>query len=102
MKPDIPEDLIEMEAEPKSFKESLSDDTSNLFQMYKTYGKDVRQGKIGNIAKYWLLYLDLIRLQHQIHTAVQTSDFDMTNFNKTNYARYGTWYVQIMKEIDHR
>ena len=23
-------------------------------------------------------------------------------FNKTNYARYGTWYVQTMKEIDDR
>ena len=23
-------------------------------------------------------------------------------FNKTNYARYGTWHVQTMKKIDHR
>ena len=45
---------------------------------------------------------------------MQTSDFDMRldawdkmspyhfAFNKKNYARYGTWYVQTMKEIDHR
>ena len=55
-----------------------------------------------------------MRLQHQIHTAVQTNDFDMRldawnkmlpiyfALNKTNYARYGTWYVQTMKEIDDR
>ena len=109
MKLDIPEDLIDMAPEPEHFKENLSDDASDLFQMYETYRKDVRQGKIGNAAKYWLMYLDLTRLQHQIHTAVQTNDFDMRleawnkmlpyyfAFNKTNYARYGTWYVQTVK-----
>ena len=49
MKPDIPEDLIEMAVEPKSFKENLSDDASNLFQMYERYRKDGRQRKIGKI-----------------------------------------------------
>ena len=45
MKPDIPEDLVEMAAELESFKENLSDDALNLFQMYETYRKDVEQGK---------------------------------------------------------
>ena len=109
MKPDIPEDLVEMAAELESFKENLSDDALNLFQMYETYRKDVEQGKIGNSAKYWLMYLDLMRLQHEIQRAVQTNDFDMRldawnkmlpyyfSFNKTNYASYGTWYVQTIK-----
>ena len=113
MEPDIPEDLIQMAAEPESFNENLPVDASNLFQMYETYRKDVRQGRIGNTAKYWLMCLDLIRLQHQIHTAVQTNDFDMRldawnkmlpyyfAFNKTYYAKYGTWYAQTMKEIVH-
>ena len=50
-------------------------------------------------------------LQHHIHTAVQTNDFDMRSdawdrmlsmyfaFNKTNYARYGTWYAQTKKKL---
>ena len=50
-----------------------------------------------------------MRLQHQIQSAVQTNDFDMRldawnkmlpyyfSFNKTNYASYGTWYVQTIK-----
>ena len=64
-----------MAAEPESFKENFSDDASNLFQMYKTYRKDVRQEKIGNTAKYWIMYIDIMRLHHQIHTAVQKMTF---------------------------
>ena len=78
MKPAIPEDLVEMAAEPEGFNENLSDEASNLFQMHETYRKDVRQRKIDNTSKYWLMYLDLIRLQHQIHNAVQTNNFEMT------------------------
>ena len=70
--------------------------------------------KIGKTIQFWVLYLDLMRLQHQIPTAVQTNKFNMRldawdkmppmyfAFNKTNYARYGTWFVQTMKEIDDR
>lgn len=48
-----------------------------------------------------------MRLQHQIYTVVQPSDFNMRSdawnkrltyylaFNKTNYARYWTWYRDI-------
>ena len=71
MKPDIPEDLIYMAAELESFKENFSDDASNLFQMHETYRKDVRPEKIGNTAKYWIMYIDIMRLHHQIHTVVQ-------------------------------
>ena len=78
MKPVIPEDLVDMAAEPEGFNEILSYEASNLFQMHETYRKDVRQRKIDNTSKYWLMYLDLIRLQHQIHNAVQTNNFEMT------------------------
>ena len=54
-----------------------------------------------------------MRLQHQIHTAVQTNNFNIRldawnkmllyfALNKTNYARYGMWYIQTVKEIDDR
>ena len=63
MKPNIGGDLVEMAAEAKSFKE-------NLIQMYKTYKK------ICYTAKYWLTYLNLMMLQHQIHNVMQTNAFD--------------------------
>lgn len=61
-----------------------------------------------------MIYLNIMRIQHMIHTAVQTNNFEMRlqawdemlpfyfAFNKTNYAIYGLWYVQIMKEVDLR
>ena len=90
------------------------EDTSKFFQKYKKYRDDVRERKISKTTQYWILHLDLMRLQHQIHTAVQINNFDMRldpwdkmlpmhfALNKTNYARYGTWYIQTMKEIDDR
>ena len=53
-----------------------------------------------------------MKLQHQIQTAVQTNDFEMCLdawegmlpyyflFNKTNYAWYGCYYVESLKQID--
>ena len=53
-----------------------------------------------------------MRLQHQGHAAIQTNDFEMHLnarqtvlpyyfiFNKMNYARYGSYYVQVLKEIE--
>lgn len=52
-----------------------------------------------------------MRLQHQIYTVVQPSDSNMRSdtwnkmltyylaFNKTNYARYWTWYRDIGVDI---
>ncbi|KAG1711251.1 hypothetical protein GQR58_002553 [Nymphon striatum] len=113
-RPKIPKDLEDMVVDPETFDGRVSEDTVKLFQKYERYRQDVREGAIGKTAQFWLLYLDLMRIQHQIHTSVQTNDFDMRldswermlpmyfAFNKTNYARYGTWYVQTLKEIDDR
>ena len=55
-----------------------------------------------------------MRLQHQGHAAIQTNDFEMHLnawqrvlsyyfiFNKMNYARYGPYYVQVLKEIESK
>ena len=53
-----------------------------------------------------------MKVQHQIHTAVQTNNFDMRlnawerilpfyfALNRTNYSRYGAWYVESLKNIE--
>ena len=58
--------------------------------------------KTGKTIQFWVLNLDLMRLQHQIPTAVQTNKFNMRldawdkmppmyfAFNKTNYAMIAT------------
>lgn len=92
----------------------MSDDWRAMVNKFENYRQEVREGKKGKTAQFWIMYLDLMRLQHQIHTAIQTNDFDMRlnawkemlplyfALNKTNYARYGTWYVQTMTEVDDR
>jgi len=103
-----------LSVDPETFNGGVSEATTKLFQAYETYRQEVKGGAIGKTAQFWISYLDLMRIQHQIHTSVQTNDFDMRldswekmlpmyfAFNKTNYARYGTWYVQTLKEIDDR
>ena len=95
-------DLEDLAVDPENFKGFVWEDTSKLFQKYEKYRDNVRERRIGKTVQFWILYLDLMRLQHQIHTTVQTNDFDMRldawdkmllmyfAFNKTNYARYGT------------
>ena len=53
-----------------------------------------------------------MRLQHQAHAVIQTNDFEMRLdawerilpyyfiFNKMNHARYGSYYVQVLKPIE--
>ena len=61
-----------------------------------------------------MMYIDLMELQQMVHTSVQTNDYDMHLYawenillysfalNKVNYARYGTYYVEILKQMDIR
>ena len=60
----------------------------------------------------WLIYLDLMKVQHLARTAVQENDVNMRvlawekmlpfyfYFNKMNYIRYGTYYLQHLTHIE--
>ena len=66
-----------------------------------------------NLGRQLDLYMDLMQLQHQIPIAVQSNYFEMqldvwrrmlpyySSFNTVNYARYGSRYVNEMKQIDN-
>ena len=83
-----------------------------LLDSYTQFRNDVSEGKYGKTPQFWLMYLNVMKLQHQIHTAVQTNDFEMRldawermlpyyfAFNTTNYAQYGCYYVHSLKQID--
>ena len=69
-------------------------------------------GELGKTAQFWLIYLDLMKVQHLAHTTVQENDFNMRilawekmlpfyfYFNKMNYARYGNYYLQHLTHIE--
>ena len=58
------------------------------------------------------MYLDIFRMQRMAHISVQENDFDLRchswerfmplyfALNMTNYARYGSYYVEILNCID--
>ena len=59
-----------------------------------------------------MMYIDLMELHQIARTSVQTNDYDMRLYawenilpyyfalSKLNYVRYGTYYVQTLKQID--
>ena len=79
---------------------------------YEDFKVKVRNGELGKTARFWILYLDLVKIQHLAHTAIQENDFEMKvfawqsmlpfyfYFNKLNYARYGTYYLQQLTHIE--
>ena len=111
--PDIPTSLSEMAADPEpSLINEILDGISEFVQQYENYRSDCRQGKIGKTAQFWLHYLDLIRAQTMVHLAVQENNLDMLigtwklfiplyfSLNKMNYARYGSYYLYTLINMD--
>ena len=111
-KPTIPDEFNKIVADPDSFEKSLITSRANLISRYQQFKTDVRNGKLGKTAQFWMMYIDLMELQQMAHTSIQTNDFDMRLYawenilpyyfalNKVNYARYGTYYVETLKQID--
>ena len=92
--------------------DNLLASTKNISTSYELFRENVRDGKLGKTAQFWLIYLDLMRMQHFIHTAVQENDFNLRfhaweyfipfyfAFNKTNYGRYGSFYLETMRVME--
>ena len=82
-----------------------------LLTQYEKFKTKIRNGELGKSAQFWLIYLDLMKVQHLAHSATQENDFNMRvlawekmlpfcfYFNKMNYARYGTYYLQHLTHI---
>ena len=79
---------------------------------FDEFNDSARRGEHGKTAQYWLIYLDLMRNQHALHTAVQENDLKQRlqaweyfipycfATNKSNYARYGSFYLRMMQGIE--
>ena len=113
-KENIPDHLISISADPDSFNSDYLDQVSEFAVKFEDFKARVRSGEFGKTAQFWMTYLDLIRVQHYAHTAVQENNFQLRLYawqfflpyyfalNKTNYARYGSYYVEAMKSIEER
>ena len=89
--------------------ETLNTQIKQVSQLSEYYRNSVRNGKLGKTATFWLTYLDLVRMQHVIHTSIQGNDFQKRvlgwkyflsfyfALNYSNYVRYGSHYVQVFR-----
>ena len=115
---DIPPDQEE------HFQQCLSSDSSNncdLFKektfvdfnnLYKQMKEDCWIGKYGKTPQFWMSYQSAVDQLHKLHYAININDFDLRatlwenaiaycfSMNKQNYARYGTYYVLQLLNID--
>ena len=89
--------------------ETVNTQIKKVSQLYEDCRNSVRNGKLGKTATFWLTYLDLVRMQHVIHTSIQENDFEKRvlgwkyfipfyfALNYFIYARYGSYYVQVLE-----
>ena len=71
------------------------------------------EGKYGKTAQLWMGYVLAVERLHVLHYAINTNNFDLRlsiwdeaiqgcfSMNKVNYARFATYYVIQMKNLDH-
>ena len=70
------------------------------------------RGEFGITPQYWMVYNSMIGLLHRLHFAINTNDYilrqDMWDqmialsfsLNKQNYARYGTYYIMQLANLE--
>ena len=108
----LPSQLAELVAEPDDFNQNVVDSNELFIQQYEDFKDQIRRGMYGKTPQYWLQYIDLMKYQHMAHTAVQTNGFELRveswekflpfyfAFNMFNYARYGSFYVHTLKNME--
>ena len=83
-----------------------------LAEEYFKFKQDVRRGKLGKTAQFWLVYIDIIwNIKHLIR-ATKTNDLDLHiislenmcplffSMDQQNYARFLTCYILLLLNLD--
>ena len=95
-------------------KESIfnNDVITLLIEKYQQLKKKGLEGKLGKTAQYWLIYMEIMSKLHQFQFAINTNNLQLRieareyflplcfATNKIHYARYGTFYIQQLKNLD--
>ena len=113
----IPETVIAF-TEPIQVKdndETVVNDqgVQEFHRQYLEFRERCRVGDFRRTTQFWVaLYLDIIEVLHMIHNAVHINNFDLRMIawkkmlpfffamNKTNYSRYGSYYLRMLESID--
>ena len=88
---------------------------SNLKEMsdgYEKFKQKCRNGDHDENPKFWVAYIDFVQMQQRAQKAIQEGDFDARLeawrwflpyyffFSMQNYARYASFYVELINCID--
>ena len=103
---DIPDDNLLNDIE-------FNIEVARFFTLYENFKQDIRSGNYEKTAQFWVVYyLDIMANQHLLHLAVQENEFFLRllglkyllpfcfALNKQNYARYGSFYVHSLENLD--
>ena len=47
--------------------------------LYRNYRDNIKNGSLGKTAQFWITYMNLVKMQHTIYTAL-SNDFEMRRF----------------------
>lgn len=83
-----------------------------VYEQYNNIRQRCLEMEMGKTPKFWLMYMDIVDIQLQMHFAINLDDFDIRlkswdrmipyyfAMNKTHYARYGSFYCAEMKNLE--
>lgn len=60
--------------------QDLLENIENAKMLYRTYRDNIKNGSLGKTAQFWITYMNLVKMQHTIHTAFRHNNFEMRLF----------------------
>ena len=91
--------------------DELSQEERTFLQNYKNLKQKAIIGDFGKTAQYWIQYIDLIDRQYKLHFSIKINDYALQlkiweeslplcfAMNRLHYARYGTYYLNQLKNL---
>ena len=68
---------MKISGDPELFSPNIQDESAEFHRSFESFKQTIRDGKLGKMPQFWLLYLDMMRNQHMIHLAVQENNLDL-------------------------
>ena len=70
---EIPVELSDILSDPDLFNGEITAPTATFISQYEGFKDEARRGILGQTPQYWITYIELMKFQHMVHTAVQTN-----------------------------
>lgn len=105
-------DLVFIQSETTGIAVDMPESLRRTIESYKTFRDETVLGKHGVTAKYWLLYVDFVRLYHKFSRSIRMADYKLYisllpkiisvffAFNHHNYARWLTRFHDNLLSMD--